>query len=563
MDRLPSMFSTLQKDGSWPDVDVAVIGTPKKGRYKIDANGAFLFFSPAKSNGLRFCFFMGNLTPVPDKQQRIVKLQDLDFPSVVHTLTFSTNEVGSQFLAFYFACLEGLQKFALNIDLSRFNRKDQLSVVLCQETKPTNVCASLEGSGSGWALKLFAAEDGSGKGGSSFPVSKQTHVAPLLDVPKHLEKRKADCLLRVFSVCNKDFREMTECWAICKDAQEMMLWVVLLYLANVLSQIKRAPQFAVLPQYKGISPKLLRERLEKLEEELRGMIGNEVEKERPEAEVSFEDLDGKALQCPFLNEMRQAGNSRRLILVALLFASGIRSEGQFAEAVSQLPSGDGDLSDLAGTTGFHAAVSRFVSGVAARGRLNDVLGAIVQSPQWQRQFYLVGSIVRYPWVIEQARGFLREVTAVVTDDLLADVSDEDELRYLKHLPFEFLLLTDSRITVTLNDLVRHLENGLKYDGLYLTKGPWALISAIAKSGKASAEFTATFEEVDSLHVVDPGRKFASKLEDFLQRGIETGRIGQWIREMSSCVQFVEQLYESDATIRDEVRMRVLVNALAR
>jgi hypothetical protein len=104
---------------------------------------------------------------------------------------------------------------------------------------------------------------------------------------------------------------------------------------------------------------------------------------------------------------------------------------------------------------------------------------------------------------------------------------------------------------------------LTYKGLSLTKGPWALITAVARSGTASAEFATAFREVDELSVIDQRRQFPSKLEDFLHRGIESGRIAKWVAEIASYREFIEPLYECDATIRDDVRARVLVSALAR
>jgi hypothetical protein len=247
--------------------------------------------------------------------------------------------------------------------------------------------------------------------------------------------------------------------------------------------------------------------------------------------------------------------------------SGFRSDAPFARAVAQLPITDPAFSELVQrcekAPTFYAAVSVFVSGAVAGGILVDVINGVLQVAAWQREFYRLGSIIRYTMLLEQVREFLVQLTATERDDLLADLCCDDERRYIKNLPFEFFLVSDPRVPVTLDSLVRQLENGMTYDGLFLTKGPWAVISAVARSGTASAEFASTFREVDELSVVDPQRRFASKLEDFLQRGIESGRIARWVAEIASYREFIEPLYECDATIRDDVRVHILVNALAR
>jgi hypothetical protein len=163
--------------------------------------------------------------------------------------------------------------------------------------------------------------------------------------------------------------------------------------------------------------------------------------------------------------------------------------------------------------------------------------------------------------------FLQKVSTLgavaETEDLLTNLSYDDEHRYIKNMPFEFLLLGNPKSRVTLKSLVRHLRNGLICDSLTLTGGPSALITRIVKSGKASPDFTRIFTEVQKLPIADPKRKFPSVLEDFLFRGIEEGHIVEWITEICECKEEVAEFYRTDATVRDPVRAQFLVNALRR
>jgi hypothetical protein len=281
-------------------------------------------------------------------------------------------------------------------------------------------------------------------------------------------------------------------------------------------------------------------------------------------EISFEELSGQMPRCPFLEDMREGDDRRRLTLVALLFACGQRDSARFAAAIGELPTRRAaEIAPRLRGIAPRAAVSRFVSAAAAAGILRDVLDAISRAGEWQRRHYLAGSVVRYPWVVAEARGMVSQLTAEENEGLLDSLNYDDERRYIEHLPFEFLLVGDEKKQVELPEIIRQLENGLRYEGLSLTKGPWALIGAVARSGTASAEFVRVFEEVDATRVIDPGRKFASKMEEFLQRGIEAKLIARWVAEMASYRELVEPLYEADATIRDDVRARFLVAALRR
>jgi hypothetical protein len=150
-----------------------------------------------------------------------------------------------------------------------------------------------------------------------------------------------------------------------------------------------------------------------------------------------------------------------------------------------------------------------------------------------------------------------------TPDLLANLSYDDEQRYIKTLPFEFLSLANPKSPVTLTRLIHHLENGLICDGLTLTCGPSTVIASIANGNRASRDFARIFAEVNELPAIDSRRKFGSTLEDFLSRGIEEGFIVGWISEIAECTEDLEKVYRSDATIRDPARARFLVAALRR
>jgi hypothetical protein len=279
--------------------------------------------------------------------------------------------------------------------------------------------------------------------------------------------------------------------------------------------------------------------------------------------VTVDQFSGEMPCIPFLQEMRWETDDRKLTMVCLLFVCGLKKEAQFVPMLSKLAVPNQIVRRVGQIDRFFQKVSVFVS-LASDKVLAQALAALGRSAAWQLEFYSLGSLVRFPTVIDTVLSLISDVAPIPERaDLLANLSYDDEQRYVRNLPFEFLRIAHPKARISLRALIRHLENGLVCDSLPLTSGPATLVANIAKGGRASPEFARIFAEIDGMPIADPRRKFASTLEDFLTRGIDGGLIAGWITEICGHKDEVAALYRSDATIRDPARARVLARACER
>jgi hypothetical protein len=563
---LPLLFSGLQRMGSWSNVDVNVMGLPKNGRYRIDSNGPFLFFAPSTANSHPFVLFLGNYTPVPDHRRGGILLQQLQFTRVTQTLNFPTPEVQTNFLRFVFESLQQLEQLTNTVDLADFCLTSQLVGVVPGQSKPVSIIAIMQEGGFSSSVQFHIIQKSQAKPGINFQVSKSTHISPALELPKQYAKEKPGILRRLFLMCEVERQRDTDCWVLCKNEHEMMSWILSVYLAMVISH-KRKVQEA-----------LRKSRPSNVDAPAVEIAIRDIPIEEPKDDLVLTApgvLDDAAADpmsrsrpkcCPFVDDVKSAGNDRKLVLACLLLRNGMRDDAKFVASLKQLnvvdPRQFNEVVRMTQAVASDRQISFFVSTAVARGLFGKVLEAIGSSERWQADFYLLGALVRFPKLVTDLCPLYAAVSADGSSETLLDeLSYSDERRYIKNLPFEYLRLARVKRRLNFPTIIYHLENGMLFEYLFLTKGPWALISECEKTGKMSGPFVAAFREVSGLSVVDPKRLFPSRLEDFLHRGIRDKRLADWIMEINACREVLEGLYEPDATICDPGRAALLAESV--
>jgi hypothetical protein len=165
----------------------------------------------------------------------------------------------------------------------------------------------------------------------------------------------------------------------------------------------------------------------------------------------------------------------------------------------------------------------------------------------------------HPGLIDEVTPYFADVPAVTQkSDLLAACKREEQLRFISKVAFEYLELRD---ITSLATVVKHLENGMIYDDMPETKGPWQLITDCVHGGKVSKTMVDTFQKAEKSTRFS--RKWPTKLEEFLYQGLLSEELADWIIQVNACTKEVAALYVADATIADPARALVLADSIRR
>jgi hypothetical protein len=127
-------------------------------------------------------------------------------------------------------------------------------------------------------------------------------------------------------------------------------------------------------------------------------------------------------------------------------------------------------------------------------------------------------------------------------DLLADISYDDELRFLKNGAFPYAELNWH---ADVGSIVRYFEDGMLFNGMRLTKGPWQLIKQCVSTGRTTGTLAACFETIN--------REYGNSFKQLVEMGLANDLLADWVGELHSFTAEVETIYERDAMLADPVR----------
>jgi hypothetical protein len=271
-------------------------------------------------------------------------------------------------------------------------------------------------------------------------------------------------------------------------------------------------------------------------------------------------------RCRFLDELKTATGPRLWVLGCYLFMNGFNEPPQFVPAFGRLNvhSEFGGLwpdflKSINCSLPYQSQVSLFVSGAISRGWLTKLLGLISRDTNWQSANYSVGSLMAHPGLIDEVTPYFVEVPPLTQKaDLLSACKRDEQLRFILKVAFEYLEL---REITSLATIVKHLENGMIYDDMPETKGPWRLIADCVQSKKVNKSMVDAFQKAEKSTRFS--RKWGTKLEEFLYQGLLSEELADWIIQINACTQEVEALYVADATIADPARALVLADSIRR
>ena len=534
--QLPRLFRELEKLETWPNVEASFSGSQSSGEHQIDANGLFLFVTP-KSGLPPFFVFIGNYTPMQDPMRPAVHLQHMQQPSLRHELVFHDNNTRDHFTAYFFKSLAALEALVQGANMLDFCRGERVDGLLPGESYPIPIMCVLQSNGKDSFLQGHVLENGKVRPGFNLAITRTTDIAPLLSVPDPL-KHFDSIYERAFAV--------GDITIVCGNREAMMGWVVSGYMAAAIS-VRKAPRrnpaddetnrrmsYSVcLPDVEDESPAILLAR--------------------------FGIEDGKSVKCRLLEELECSETSaeRRAVLLAIVFANGVRDKCAFVEAIAKIGVGVS-----VGEGSFERQVSKFVVECARSGVICDALKYIAAHEEWQSEFYEIGAFLRFPGLCETVASVIEGgIEWNASESMLDDLPIEDELRYLHSSGFKFLEIAKDASMHLVKAVVDQLENGLKSPDLKMTRGAWAFISECVSAGGVGETLADTYAWVSTSRIYDRERVCPSKLEELVFLGIERHTLCDWIRELGERHNELAQFYESDSTLRDPVKLSFIISFL--
>ncbi|OHT01606.1 hypothetical protein TRFO_07511 [Tritrichomonas foetus] len=231
----PLLFSSLQNNKNWKGVEVSGSMILHSGEYRIEANGPFLFFA-SPSNGT-FTLFSPNYTPMPDPTAKkpTMNLQCMAIPKIKHTLVFSDQAQVMDFLNYVFESNAATESFIMKADVRDYIMNDQITGVLPNSPQKVNtLMAGMQIQAQTMMFQAHIINKGNIEPGLNHVCSHSSFVTPLYEIPKILKKEK-NIFVHSFAIFNKD-KPNDISILILKDENEMMKWILSIYLLIVASQ---------------------------------------------------------------------------------------------------------------------------------------------------------------------------------------------------------------------------------------------------------------------------------------------------------------------------------------
>ena len=554
---LPLIFAELQKPGSWANVEFNFPETRQKGMCQIESNGPFLHFKP-KSKIPPFFLFIGNYTPMMNPAKPSVMLQHMQRPTMQQVLTFADTATRDQFTAAFFESLARLETYFVNASMLDYCRSDKFTAILPGHSRPSEIMCVLQSNGKNSVVQGHIIEKGKVAPGFSHSVAKTSIVAPILTIPDGL-KKVVNVSERAFCVGDAASRHGPDVVVVCGNAQEMMTWVLSVYLAIVVCGRKVTRKSTAEVQEE-------KEEAVEIDTEDVDVRKKTYDMKFPEAgDVSVRELLTKygveeptRVRCPFADDVKNGDARRQAVLLGFLFANGIRDKDSFKKAVEKTPAAD--VANRLGD-GFVKQVSLFVSACLREARMKAVLKAIASDEKWMSEFYEVGALIRFPGLCSQVADIVREGECEESESLLENVSFDDECRYLRSSSFKFLNIVNSASKHLVKGILEQLEDGMIYPGLKMTNGPWTLIGECVSSGAVSDSLAEAYNWINNSSISDERRVCASKIEELIFEGIDKDLICDWLKELNQKEDHLVKYYKTDATLCDGTRVAFVVNYL--
>ena len=552
---LPLLFAELNKPSTWTQVEFVFPDTPLKGECVIESNGPFLYIKP-KSKIPPFFLFIGNYTPLPHPDRPVVTLQHMQKPGTRQELIFKDPTKRNEFITAFFESLAALQAFISNADMLDFCRSDQFQAVLAGQSKPAEIMCVLQSNGKNSVIQGHVIENGKVKPGFSSSITTSTMVAPVVSIPEGLRK-VLGVTEKAFAMGDVGNKQGPDVVIVCGNSQEMMTWVLSIYLAIAVSgrKITRKNTAEVVERNAEVPLEISAEDID-LPKKVYDM-------KFPESEdISVSQLltkygvaEPSGVTCPFVEDLKNSNGQRQVVLLALMFANGIRDRETFRKVVEKTPAAE-IAANLDGK--FEKQVSVFVSTCLHEKKMQAVLNALSDEKS-VCEFYEIGALIRFPGLCSVIANLVSDIECEVCESLLDNLSFDDECRYLRSSSFMFLNIVNSASRHLVKGILEQLEDGMIYPALKMTTGPWTLIGDWVSSGKASEGLAEAYQWINNSHIYDERRVCASKIEELIFEGINKDLICDWLKELNQQKDQLSKYYKSDATLCDSTRVAFVVN----